>query len=673
MLTQGATGLDFADTGTRTCTTNGTAHTYNAGDSCTVNVVFTPKYSGTRYGAVHILNSSSTIIATGYVVGTGAGPQVNFLPGSQLTVASSSVLHTPSGVVVDASGNVYIADQQHDRVAKETPSASGYIDSTILSGFAPSALALDGGGSLYVLNASGGVVLKETPSASGYVQSTVTTNSYMQSMTADWSGNVYITTYFGFPQLKESPTPAGYLQSTIPTTGLNDPFGIAVDGSENLYISDTNNLRVVKETLSPNGTYIQSNLPANNLTSQAYGVAADANGNVYVSDVGQEAVFKFSPSGGSYTESTIVSNGLNSPAGMSIDGYGNLLISDSGNNRVIEENYTQPPALSFGSTAFGALSSDSPKTMTVENIGSSALTFPVPASGNNPSIAASFVLNGSGSSTCPIVDSGSSTPGTLAVGASCELSVSFIPATVGAIGGSLVLTDNALNAAAPGYASQSIALSGTATQATPANTLSSSASAVFATTPVTFTATVASSDGSPTGMVTFFDGGTQIATATLSSGRAEYTTSSLAAGAHSITAAYSGDSNFAAGTSAVLTETVVSLTITGATTATTSPGRQATYALAFAPSGGTTFPGAIQLTKPFGFARRGHGKLQSQSDSFRSGFNECHIDSYPARVVPRISPRNPSAMAHFRLPWCCSCCHLRAASVEPAWDYEAQG
>ena len=42
MLTQGATGLDFADAGTGTCDTNGTGHTYNAADTCTVNVVFTP-------------------------------------------------------------------------------------------------------------------------------------------------------------------------------------------------------------------------------------------------------------------------------------------------------------------------------------------------------------------------------------------------------------------------------------------------------------------------------------------------------------------------------------------------------------------------------------------------------------------------------------------------------
>ncbi len=54
VLTQGATGLDFADAGTGTCDTNGNTHTYNSGDSFTVNVTFAPKYAGQRYGAVNL-------------------------------------------------------------------------------------------------------------------------------------------------------------------------------------------------------------------------------------------------------------------------------------------------------------------------------------------------------------------------------------------------------------------------------------------------------------------------------------------------------------------------------------------------------------------------------------------------------------------------------------------
>ena len=50
VVTQGATGLDFTDAGTGTCTTNGPSHTYNPGDSCTVAIAFNPRHSGTIYG-----------------------------------------------------------------------------------------------------------------------------------------------------------------------------------------------------------------------------------------------------------------------------------------------------------------------------------------------------------------------------------------------------------------------------------------------------------------------------------------------------------------------------------------------------------------------------------------------------------------------------------------------
>ena len=62
--------------------------------------------------------------------------------------------------------------------------------------------------------------------------------------------------------------------------------------------------------------------------------------------------------------------------------------------------------------------------------------------------------------------------------------------------------------------------------------------------------------GTPTGTVTFMDGGTELGTGTLSSKKATFATASLAEGTHSLTAVYSGDSNFNGGTSAALSEKV---------------------------------------------------------------------------------------------------------------------
>src|SRR5207244_1120199 len=78
---------------------------------------------------------------------------------------------------------------------------------------------------------------------------------------------------------------------------------------------------------------------------------------------------------------------------------------------------------------------------------------------------------------------------------------------------------------------------------------------------VTFTATVTattSGAGTPTGTVTFKDGTTALGTSTLSGGSATFSTAALAAGTHTITAVYSGDTNFAASTSSALTQTITS-------------------------------------------------------------------------------------------------------------------
>lgn len=80
---------------------------------------------------------------------------------------------------------------------------------------------------------------------------------------------------------------------------------------------------------------------------------------------------------------------------------------------------------------------------------------------------------------------------------------------------------------------------------------------------VTFTATVtsASGPGTPTGTVSFQEGDTTLGTAALSpDATATFTTSSLAAGAHTVTAVYSGDAAFAGSTSAPVTQTVSSTT-----------------------------------------------------------------------------------------------------------------
>lgn len=155
------------------------------------------------------------------------------------------------------------------------------------------------------------------------------------------------------------------------------------------------------------------------------------------------------------------------------------------------------------------------------------------------------------------------------------------------------------------YTAATASTSLTVNQATPEFLLAASANSTFFANSVTFTATVSAANGSspsatpPSGTVIFYDGSTQLVTATIATGTAAYTTSNLPAGTHSVTAVYSGDSNYVALTSPGLSEVVENFTVApptgGSTSATASPGGQAVYSLVFSPPSGATFPAPINL------------------------------------------------------------------------------
>jgi MBG domain/Bacterial Ig-like domain (group 3)/Putative Ig domain len=134
-------------------------------------------------------------------------------------------------------------------------------------------------------------------------------------------------------------------------------------------------------------------------------------------------------------------------------------------------------------------------------------------------------------------------------------------------------------------------------KALPIAALASSVNPVLVENGITFTATVTSGAGTPTGTVTFMDGATALGTGTLSGGVATFATSSLAAGSHAITAAYNGDTNFLASTSSVLTEQAEDFGFTiSSQTATVLPGGTAVFTFTVSPIDGTTFPAAITFT-----------------------------------------------------------------------------
>ncbi|MFZ0661702.1 MAG: Ig-like domain repeat protein [Acidobacteriaceae bacterium] len=232
----------------------------------------------------------------------------------------------------------------------------------------------------------------------------------------------------------------------------------------------------------------------------------------------------------------------------------------------------------------------------------------------NTNFTAAVQLSESGS---PFPVSGVSIPLALAVGDSGALNLSSLTTAASGIassgqlqvsaagaGDALVATLPVTTAPPPppltsplSIGVTSSAFDAVATQSATTTTLTTSAMSVVGGTSVTFTASVSSSVTSPapTGTVQFYDGSTPLGSAvTLTGGSASYSTTSLSGGTHSITAVYSGDTNFASSTSAAITENIEDVTaVLGSSSASVAPGGSVTETLTLTSLGGlngaTTF------------------------------------------------------------------------------------
>ena len=251
VLTQGASGRDFADAGTGSCTTNGTSHLYNAGDTCTVDVTFTPKYPGQRLGAVQLaLYRRHGSIATAHIYGTGTGPLVTF-PGNTTVNTLGSGFSYPRGVAVDGSGNVFVADATQQCGEGDCGGwRRGLVQLDREYGWQrhPSnGVAVDGSGNVFVAD-YGNNAVKEIVAVSGVVSSSSTVNtlgsgfSTPTGVAVDGSGNVFVADT-GNNAVKEIVAVGGMVSSssTVNTigSGFSYPCGVAVDGSGNVFVADS--------------------------------------------------------------------------------------------------------------------------------------------------------------------------------------------------------------------------------------------------------------------------------------------------------------------------------------------------------------------------------------------------------------------------------------------------
>ena len=478
VVTQGATGLDFAYVSGGTCST---ITAYVIGQSCTVLYTFSPKFAGNRAGAVTLSTSAGTVLGTAYVAGTGTGPEAVIYPGTQTTLLSG-FSSDAFGIAIDASNDLYLF--QGSTITKETyNSGSGTYSATSLGSSlgGGGSFGVDGAGNVYA--PSGSSIVRETlnPVSQTYTQSTIYSGSTSYSVTADNAGNVYNGA--GSTLVKLTPTSSGTYTATTISSAFGGINGMAADASGNVYLCDSSYNALYKETYS--GSSYALSVIATGL-SNCNGVTVDAAGTVYaVANGTTTAVLRYAPNGSSYTQLASVGN-IGRGNGVVVDGSGNLYITnDSGGNSIVKIAVSTPETLTFASTAAGA--SSSAMTAAVNNIGTSALTFSALATSST-----NFTLDAT-TTTC-------STGSTLASAGTCNIGAKFTPQTAGSLSGTFNVTDNSLNATG---SVQQATLAGTGTYAQPTITnVSPAAGAITGGTTVTITGT------NLTGITTVKFGGT---------------------------------------------------------------------------------------------------------------------------------------------------------------------
>ncbi len=272
------------------------------------------------YGRNQILR---VVIATGEV-STLAGWPSDYQGGFADGIGTAARFNDPSGLAVDGSGNVWVADTRNYKLRKIVAATGEVTTPSLTLPIDPKGVAADGFGNLFVTDSSR---IRKIVVATGEV-TTLAGSAYA----GDGADGVGSAARFDYPE------------------------GVAIDTRGNLFVADTGNhaiRRIVVTTQSV--TTIAGSAPAGGSTDGVGsaarfdypgGVAADGAGNLYVSDMGNDTIRKIvlatrsvttlaGKAGYDGTEDGIGSAArFWAPAGMAVDGAGNLYVAERGNHTI---------------------------------------------------------------------------------------------------------------------------------------------------------------------------------------------------------------------------------------------------------------------------------------------------------------------------------------------------
>jgi sugar lactone lactonase YvrE len=311
----GVTTTEFAATSLSGCATafsgsNGTfsAPMSQAGAAFATTLSLTPAKVGERVGTLTISDTANNASGAAVLSGIGQGVLGNVDPGTLTTYTTG--LTSPASVVADAAGDVFVADSGAGKVFEfSAGSTSTTTPTAVGSGFtAPAALAFDAKGNLFVAD-NGGPDVVEIPN-------TGTTGAFVA----------------GTQQTLISSS------STFGGTALKDAEALAVGPRGTLYISDTGNKRVVSYNIltgQAGVTLAQSVIEGVSSPSgleNPQGLAVDASGNLYVADASLDEIVIVSSAG---AVSAVTPPNVTSATGVAIDASGSLIVADSANGNLV--------------------------------------------------------------------------------------------------------------------------------------------------------------------------------------------------------------------------------------------------------------------------------------------------------------------------------------------------
>jgi sugar lactone lactonase YvrE len=258
--------------------------------------------SGNVYVADNNNHRIRKITPAGVVTNLAGSGVAGFADGT----GTAAQFSRPNGITVDASGNVYVGDSANNRIRKITPSgvvttfagsgAQGYADGTAISAqfYGPTGLFVDATGNVYVADNRNNRIRKITPSGvvttlagsgvQGYADGNGTSAQFFAPMgvAVDGSGNVYVADNLNNRIRKITPLGVvstfagsvwGSINGSVTAAQFNAPMGIAISTSGNIYVADRWNESIrkiepssISAFISYNSPFCQSNTSPQNVT-----------------------------------------------------------------------------------------------------------------------------------------------------------------------------------------------------------------------------------------------------------------------------------------------------------------------------------------------------------------------------------------------------------------------